>query len=204
MNCHYCHTDLSGATATATLSCCAKVVHTTCLIQEISNKISNDWAFVQCECNTNLWETQYSVNNYPTQEAIEARAAVLLAQPDVRQEMKEIKKASTVMSKAQRAFGSYMKGVKASYKEQTEQHIIALKQIRDAMKISIKQSVECKGHKKALSAINRLQDKFKTKHFLSSREYRYLFGYTNRSMPIWNYRYYTSERVIRRLIRILI
>jgi hypothetical protein len=204
MNCHYCLVDLSGATATATLPCCAKVVHTACLIREISNKISNDWGFIQCECNTNLWEAPYSGQIYPTQGAIEARVAVLIAQPDVRQEIKEIKKASSVMSKAQKAFGSYMKGIKASYKEQTEQYIIALRQIRDAMKSNIKQSAECKAHKKALTAINRLQDKFRTKYSLNSREFRHLFGYTNRSMPIWNYRYYTSERVIRRLLRILI
>lgn len=204
MNCHYCLVDLSGATATATLPCCAKIVHTACLIREISNKISNDWGFVQCQCNINLWEAQYSSYDYPPQDVIDARVAGLIAQPDVRQEIKEIKKASSAMSKAQKAFGSYMKGIKANYKEQTEQYIIALRQIRDAMKSNIKQSAECKAHKKALTAINRLQDKFRTKHSLNSREYRHILGYANRSMPIWSYRYYTSERVIRRLLRIRI
>lgn len=204
MNCHYCLVDLSGATATATLPCCAKVVHTACMIQDISNKISNDWVFVQCQCNINLWETQYSGYDYPPQDVIEARVAGLIAQPSVKQEIKELKKASTAMSKAQKAFGSYMKGMKATYKEQTEQHVIALKQIRDAMKATIKQSVEFKEHRRALAAIHRLQGKFKTKHFLNSREYRHILGYANRSMPLWRHGYYTSDRVIRRLLRIRI
>jgi hypothetical protein len=137
-----------------------------------------------------------------SQEAVDARIATLVAQPEVRQEVKVLKKAITAMTKAHRAFGSHMKGIKAAYKEQTAQHIIALKQIRDATKSSIKQSAEYKAHRRARNVVNTLQTNFRNKHNLTTREYRTMLGYGGRSLPMWSYRYYTSERMLRRLLRI--
>jgi hypothetical protein len=202
MNCPFCLEDLSGATATATLPCCAKLVHTACLVKDISLKIENDFGLVQCDCGVNIWETQY--HDYEAAGSIDARVTTLLAQPDVRQEVKEIKKASTAMTKANRAFGAHMKGIKASYKEQTAQHIVALKQLRDATKSSIKQSAEYKAYRRARNVISNLQTKFRTKHNVSSREYRHILGYSGRSMPLWSYRYYTVERILRRILCIRI
>jgi hypothetical protein len=166
--------------------------------------MDNDFGFVQCECGVNIWETQYEYHSYTTQELVEARVATLLAQPEVRQEVKDIKKGTTAMTKAHRALASHMKGIKALYKEQTAQHIIALKQIRDATKSNIKQSAEYKGHKRARNAINSLKAKFMLKHSVNSREYRHITGYSNRSIPAWSHRYFTSERMLRRLLRIMI
>jgi hypothetical protein len=202
MNCHYCILDLSGATAT--LPCCARQVHTACLIKDISFRLENDFAYVQCECGVNIWETQYEHHEYSTQGSVDARVATLLAQPGVRQEVKDIKKAGSVMAKTHRAFNSNIKGIKTLFKEQSAQHVVALKQLRDATKSSIVQSAEYKAHRRARNAINILQKKFREKYSLSSREYRHILGYANSAMPTWNYRYYTAERILRRLLRIVI
>lgn len=204
MICHYCLLDLSGATATATLPCCAKVVHTSCLVNDISYRLDNDFGYVQCECGVKIWETQYVHDVSVAQGSVEGRVATLLTQPEVRQEVKDLKKAFTTMTKAHRAYASRMKALKAVYKEQTVQHVTALKQIRDATKSTIKQSVEYKAHVRARNVVNTSQKKFREKHNLNSREYRHILGYTGRSMPTWSYRYYTSERLLRRLLRILI
>ena len=167
-------------------------------------KIDIDWGFVQCDCGVKLWETHDEYHEYPTQESVDARVATLLAEPVVREEMKEIKKAATAMKKAHTAFSAQIRGLNLMYKEQSAQHIIALKQLRDATKSTIMQSAEYKAHKRTRNAINTLQAKFKAKHNLSSREFRHMFGYTNRSMPLWNYRYYTTERMLRRILRTVI
>lgn len=201
MSCYYCVLDLSGATST--LPCCANVVHTACLIAEISNKITSYCAFVECQCNIKLWEEQ-AYDYYPENAVIETRVTSLLAQPGVQQELKELKKATTTMTKAHRAFGSYINGLKAHYKEQSAQHIIALKQLRDTTKSSIVQSAEYKAQRKLLNVLSRLQNKFRAKHNLTSREYRRMIGFTPGNIPRWACRYYTSLRVIRRLLRIII
>jgi len=202
MNCHYCLADLSGATAT--LPCCAKLVHTTCLINDISYRLENDFAYVQCECGVRIWETQYVHDGVVAEGSVDARVSTLLARPEVRQEVKDIKKSFTTMGKAHRAYASRMKALKAVYKEQTAQHVTALKQIRDATKSNVKQTEEYKAHRRSRNAVNTMQKKFREKHNLSSREFRNILGYSGRSMPIWSYRYYTSERLLRRLVRILI
>jgi hypothetical protein len=200
MNCDYCNEDISGQ-AHATVPCCSRVYHTTCMIKHVAAVAMSHYHYstteILCGCHNTLYTHMNYSYNSDNQSAVDINT--ILSVPVNSEKVKQIKKTGTMMKKACSAFSKVLAQQKRAFKEGASQYLNALRELRANSLSTIKQSTEYKEYARLHRSYFFGVNTFRAKHKIGRSNIREVFGETSR----WRYAYGRSPaRLLRQAFRI--
>jgi len=178
MNCQCCSLEISEDAAISSVPCCGRKFHTLCMIQNIGSMASYG-CHAYCYCGVTLFCDPHSDSqeNQPNSEDI---IATLVNNPTSNQEIEALKKTHREFRKSRLEFMKLIRQKKRIFKEESNPHIVALKQMQRSIKETIRSEDAYKNYSKYSRKYSRLFKQVRSKYSLN-RDTLWQLGLTMQS-----------------------
>lgn len=165
MNCQLCSLDISeDNAAVSTVQCCGRKFHTACMIQHIGTLASHG-CHAYCYCGVTLFYNNHSYSSEDEPNSDDT-IATLVNNPTSNQEIENLKKTRKEFNKSHLEFMKLVRQKKRIFKEETNPHVMALKQMQRSIKTTMRSEEAYKNYSKYSKKYSRLYKQVKTKYSL--------------------------------------
>jgi hypothetical protein len=157
MNCDFCSQPITEE-ARATVPCCERVYHTVCLIKKSVTEAHasfHDITTICCGCQTPIY-TEY----YTTPDVTQA-VETFLQSPENRNEVRQIRRKSTIAAKSRAALNKFIRERKGAWKALVQPHIESIKNLKQVETFHVKNSPQWKEYAKHERARMKAYTEFK-------------------------------------------
>ena len=178
MSCELCEQPITPTCATTSFSCCPdSPVHSQCFGNRIVSHFQYGALVLTCLNGHILYTAPQT--HYNSHQVSDDQVAILAANPAVKAEVKEMKKAMKLESKARTVFSKVQRQALTQYKQDIADHVQAIKAARQAAMNGLKATPSYKEYTKHRRRLTGLIGACMKRHTICRRGIRKLLGMTN-------------------------
>lgn len=196
MNCEVCSLAIEGQ-ATATVPCCERIYHTSCLVKE---SIKAGYKLLPLRCGCGMFHFNESYQQFSSyQQLPEIDLNAFVENEENRTQLKKLKEKSVAAKKARSALNTILREKRAIFRNSVKPYSDLIKAIGKETTDSIKNTEQWKTASKTMRSYTASVNKFTKEHKLSHHGLCSLLG---SSLISYRHRIFRGVSLLRWLTRL--